>query len=415
MHGVRLSAMSAPDAACSDAGGEVTTPPPTPPPPPPSTGDSGEVQALPQSQHPKLTVTINGKTFCYQGKPEHRERDFFQLYVKATKGTPVTKEDAMAVFRANIPDSKLAPEVLEALFLKHSKRRVEKDAGGGASTPLCEPVPQAVGEPAVAVPPPKVQENEEVVVEVDNDATLLPPSLAQPLPSESPAGSLRQLAQAKAFDAAQHPLKAALSDSHGTAESGDSSPKGVRQQLVRGSLDSNAGWAEQPVRKESTAWERELVRRRERVQSQSHSQESLGAPPPTPPMLHRSHSPSLPTEEPQPQPAAAPRRHHSSKSDLKRSKVQPSHPYPALRLPHSTPTPPSQDRKDRKERKEDKGELQKMMSEILQRTKYGQSTDTSPSPLFPKTPHPPPATARSKAASHTWKPTSRSSLRCRKG
>eukprot|EP01064_Diplonema_japonicum_P000407 TRINITY_DN10284_c0_g2_i1.p1 TRINITY_DN10284_c0_g2~~TRINITY_DN10284_c0_g2_i1.p1 ORF type:complete len:1514 (+),score=347.22 TRINITY_DN10284_c0_g2_i1:183-4724(+) len=371
-----------------------------------------------------LTFVIQNKLFTYQGQTEHRERDFFQLFIKALKGTPSNNvTSGIKSFRENLPESVLTDEDLAALYQKHEKRRVDRDnkrkAGKrlkiekevekpveeiepekGASckpdtddkeqeeqkeeetkqqeqdeTPPPPPDPPQPQQPEceTLTPPAPVLAPQDLSLtpnspeclkkdsSTDNPTTpvtpLVPPTKPEePLP-DTPASAPRSGSEGGQdnvlIDEADQPIDDPVEvegsecrEAPMTALSTTISFDG--QTAVSGnpqkSSESNAGWAALPTKKEHTAWERELIRRKDRAEKEKAERSKVDAPSsplaPPPPPPQRSSSPPLPQGE-----------HHQTRR---------------LRSSRGSGGDPRTKSKERRNRNTDS--IQKLMNELLEKT-----------------------------------------------
>eukprot|EP01059_Diplonema_ambulator_P000943 TRINITY_DN10735_c0_g1_i1.p1 TRINITY_DN10735_c0_g1~~TRINITY_DN10735_c0_g1_i1.p1 ORF type:complete len:1447 (+),score=221.67 TRINITY_DN10735_c0_g1_i1:257-4597(+) len=346
-----------------------------------------------------ITFVIQNKQFTYYGKAEHRERDFFQLFIKALKGTPGNNAvEGIRSFRENVPESTLSDEELTALYLKHERRRVERDRKKKVSkkteTENVEvtdkaQTPPTTPEDACTTPPPVPDRTSRVFLSQtslgqQSDSKDAPspqggPSTPPLPPAQSPVAD--ETPETPEKDPVSPPNRHSVGSEGGahdnvliegptqpdeqdepieeesckeveapftaisTSNSFDRQTAVSDRQNPRRSSEGNMGWAPEPTRREHTAWERELMRRRDRAEKEKKVKDTSSsplAPPPPPPQ--RSSSPPIPHSAPDTM-HSLPRRHRTSKgssSDL-RAKLS-------------------------KERRKYTESMQRMMCELLEKT-----------------------------------------------
>ena len=260
----------------------------------PSTPATPDAVSTPTARDTKdpLAFNINGKLFSYKGKYEHRERDFFQLYIKALKGAH-SAEPAIISFRENIPDSDLQDEELLQLYYKHERRRAERDASkaqrkekkkGEKELEMTaeekvlaavitekredipkQPPPQPPPQTLHPSPRPSISQDQHSA-EATPNASPQPPQ--PPIPEEtSPLaleGGEREGGEEEEEEGGN---RVALSPPPpvATTFSPPLPSQGCHNEMSN-SAEMNAGWAAGPVSRGNTAWERELLRRRERAE-----------------------------------------------------------------------------------------------------------------------------------------------------
>ena len=215
------------------------------------------------SEETNINVFIKGKRYPF--RDFDRERTFFQLYIKVLKGAPCVPDNAVACFKENFPGSKFTTDELLSLLEKHEKRREGRDARNKAKKSRQATSSPTGGQVDEMLRTSTSQCDSEIMndIVVNGDSEI--------------SKSRTSLKTATEND----PLP------------GIPSPLGGTSSSTAPVLRTSGGWAAEPKQIELTAWERELLRRRERAQGERES--SIGEEPVPEPQ--RSNSPSLPSSD----------------------------------------------------------------------------------------------------------------------
>eukprot|EP00756_Hemistasia_phaeocysticola_P013253 Hpha_TRINITY_DN15262_c1_g16::TRINITY_DN15262_c1_g16_i1::g.64315::m.64315 len=112
------------------------------------------------SEKQEMVVRIDGKKFMYKGKPEAKQRDFFEMLVKLKKGAAVPGEQLADNWKANFGDEEKSESELLGMYQKEvdrqerrekekrAKKEREAAASGGGTPVHADPAESAPAEKA---------------------------------------------------------------------------------------------------------------------------------------------------------------------------------------------------------------------------------------------------------------------------